>query len=148
MYYFEDFQPGQVFDLGSASVTEEEIIAFAERYDPQPFHLSPERARESPFGGIIASGIHTLGLFMRLFADRLLNDAISLASPGMDDVRWRKPVRPGDTLRARGTVEECTPSRSRPEMGIVRFTHTLVNDADEVVMTLTSTQFLGRRPAR
>lgn len=147
MYYFEDFHAGQVFDLGTITMSEEEIIAFAEQYDPQPFHLSPERSKDSPFGGIIASGIQTFALFMRLFVDRILNNALSLASPGMDELRWRKPVRPGDTLTARSTVAECTPSKSRPEMGIVRFDHELVNQADEVVMTLSSTQFLGRRPS-
>lgn len=147
MRYFEDFQPGQVFDLGRVTLTEEEIIAFAAQYDPQPFHLSPERAKESPFGGIIASGIQTLALFMRLFVDGILNDAVSLASPGMDEVRWRNPVQPGETLKGQSTVAECTASRSRPEMGIVRFHHELVNDADAVVMSLSSTQFLGRKPA-
>ncbi len=148
MRFFEDFQPGQVFDLGSVTLTEEAIIAFAAQYDPQPFHLSPERAKASPFGGIIASGIQTLALFMRLFVESILNNAISLASPGMDDVRWRNPVRPGETLRGQSTVTECTASRSRPEMGIVRFQHELVNEAGEVVMSLSSTQFLGRKPAR
>ncbi len=148
MRFFEDFQPGQVFDLGSVTLTEEAIIAFAAQYDPQPFHLSPERAKASPFGGIIASGIQTLALFMRLFVESILNNAISLASPGMDDVRWRNPVRPGETLQGQSTVTECTASRSRPEMGIVRFQHELVNEAGEVVMSLSSTQFLGRKPAR
>lgn len=145
MRYFEDFQPGQVFDLGSVALTEAEIVAFAERYDPQPFHVSPERAKDSPFGGIIASGMQTLAALMRLFVDGVLNQSISLASPGIDEVRWRLPVRPGETLRGRSTVAACTPSRSRPEMGIVTFHHALVNDAGAVVMSLSSTQFLGRR---
>ncbi len=146
-YYFEDFMPGRVFDLGTVSLTEEEILSFARQYDPQPFHVSPERAQESPFGGIIASGMQTIAVFMRLFVEGILNNAVSLASPGMDEIRWRKPVRPGDTLRARSTVVECTPSRSRPEMGVVRFTHEMTNETGNVVMTLASAQFLGRRPA-
>ncbi len=146
MDYFEDFQAGQVFDLGTTTLTEEEIIAFAAQYDPQPFHLSPKRAKASPFGGIIASGMQTLAIFMRLFVDHILNQTISLASPGIDEIRWRKPVRPGEMLRARSTVIECVPSRSRPEMGIVRFQHEMTDAAGEVVMTLTSTQFLGRKP--
>lgn len=146
MQYFEDFQSGQVFDLGTVTLTEEAMIAFAERYDPQPFHLSAARAGDSLFGGIIASGIQTLAIFMRLFVEGILNNTISLASPGMDDVRWRKPVRPGETLAGRSTVTECTRSRSRPEMGIVRFHHELLDEAGEVVMSLASTQFIGRKP--
>jgi acyl dehydratase len=146
MRYFEDFQPGQIFDLGSVTLTEGEIVEFAARYDPQPFHLSAERAKESPFGGIIASGMQTLAALMRLFVDGILNDSISLASPGIDEVRWRLPVRPGETLHGRSTVATCTPSRSRPEMGVVTFRHELMNEAGEVAMSLSSTQFLGRRP--
>jgi len=146
MYYFEDFRVGDAFDLGNTTVTEEEIVAFAQNYDPQPFHVSPEQAQKSPFGGLIASGLQTMALFMRLFVDVILNNAISLASPGADEIRWLKPVYPGDVLNARLTVVECTPSRSRPEMGIVRFKWEMLNQADERVLTLQSTHFLGRKP--
>src|SRR5438128_5826366 len=148
MYYFEDFQVGDAFDLGNTTVTEEEIVTFAQQYDPQPFHVAPERAQESPFGGLIASGWQTIALFMRLFVDVILNNAISLASPGADEIRWLKPVYPGDVLNARLTVVERTPSRSRPEMGIVRFKWEMINQADERVLTLQSTHFLGRKPQK
>jgi len=146
MYYFEDFRVGDAFDLGNTTVTEEEIVAFAQNYDPQPFHVSPELAQKSPFGGLIASGLQTMALFMRLFVDVILNNAISLASPGADEIRWLKPVYPGDVLNARLSVVESTPSRSRPEMGIVRFKWEMLNQADERVLTLQSTHFLGRKP--
>jgi acyl dehydratase len=145
MYYFEDFQVGEAFDLGNTTVTEEEIMAFARCYDPQPFHTSPELAKESPFGGLIASGWLTIALFMRLFADVILKNTISLASPGADEIRWLLPVRPGDVLHARLTVLERRASRSRPEMGVVRFAWEMINQADEKVITLKSTHFLGRK---
>lgn len=144
--YFEDFQPGEVFDLGSRTVTQDEIIAFAREYDPQPFHVDPARAQDSFFGGLIASGWHTASMYMRLFVDNLLNDSDSMGSPGIDELRWLKPVRPGDTLRAGFTVLECIPSRSRPTLGIVRGRGEMRNGADEVVMTVTSVGFFGRRP--
>ena len=147
MYYFEDFQVGQVYDLGTITLSEEAIIAFAREYDPQPFHLSAEGAKDSPFGGIIASGWQTIALFMRRFVDVILNNAVSLASPGVDEVRFRKPIRPGETLTARCTVTQVTPSRSRPEMGVVHFRDELVNPAGEVVLSLLATHFLGRKPS-
>src|SRR5258708_421531 len=103
MRYFEDFQVGDIFDLGSTTVTEEEIISFARQFDPQPFHTDPVLAKDSIFGGLVASGWHTTAMFMRLFFDGLLHETASIASPGVDDVRWLKPVRPGDVLRARFT---------------------------------------------
>ncbi|MBV9688953.1 MAG: MaoC family dehydratase [Ktedonobacteraceae bacterium] len=146
MRYFEDCQVGDVFELGSRSVGEEEIIAFAKQYDPQPFHISPELAKDSFFGGIIASGWHTTAMFMRLLVDGLLSETLSLGSPGVDEIRWLKPVRPGDILRGRLTILECTPSRSRPEMGIIRSKGELFNQNDELVMHLISIHFAGRRP--
>ncbi len=145
MRYFEDFQVGDSFELGSKSVTEEEIISFARQFDPQPFHVSPDEAKNSPFGGIIASGWHTIGIFMRMFVDEMLNKTVSLASPGVDEVRWLKPVRPGDVLRGRFIVLECTPSKSRPEMGVVRSKCEAINQRDELVMTMIGVHFLGRR---
>jgi acyl dehydratase len=144
--YFEDFHVGDIFDLGSIEVTEEEILAFARRFDPQPFHLDPERAKDTIFHGLAASGWHTTALFMRLLADGLLQETISMGSPGVDEVRWRQPVRPGDRLRATLTVLECNPSRSRPTMGIVRSACEMFNQQNEVVLTLFGIHFFGRRP--
>ncbi|GAC1363291.1 MAG: MaoC family dehydratase [Ktedonobacteraceae bacterium] len=146
MRYFEDFQVGDSFELGSKQVTEEDILAFARQFDPQPFHIDPEAAKNSSFGGIIASGWHTMGIFMRMFVDEILNKSASLVSPGVDEVRWLKPVRPGDVLRGRFIVTECTASRSRPEMGIVRSRCEALNQKDELVMTMAGIHFLGRRP--
>ena len=145
MYYFEDFQVGASFDLGQISINEEEMIAFARQYDPQPFHTSPDLAAQSPFGGLIASGLQTISLCMRLFVTGILNNAISMASPGVDQIRWPAPVRPDDLLSATVTVIEVKASRSRPEMGIVRFQWEMLNQRGEQVLTLQSTQFLGRK---
>jgi acyl dehydratase len=144
--YFEDFHVGDVFDLGRTQVTAEEIIAFARQFDPQPFHLDPEQARDSIFGGLVASGWHTAALFMRLLVDGLLHETISMGSPGVDEIRWLRPLRPGDVLRAHFTVLECTPSKSRTNMGIVRSRSELFNQRDEVVMTVVGVHFVGRRP--
>lgn len=144
--YFEDFQVGDTFDLGATQVTAEEIITFARQFDPQPFHLDPEQARDSIFGGLVASGWHSTALFMRLLVDGLLHETISMGSPGVDEIRWIRPLRPGDTLRGRFTVLECTPSRSRPNMGVVRSRCELLNQQDEAIMTLVGIHFFGRRP--
>lgn len=144
--YFEDFHVGDVFDLGSIQVTQEEIIAFARQFDPQPFHLDPERAKDSIFHGLVASGWHTSALFMRLLVDGLLRETISVGSPGVDELRWRNPIHPGDRLRARLTVIECIPSRSRPSMGVVRSACEMFNQNDEVVLTLSAIHLFGRKP--
>jgi len=144
--YFEDFQVGDTFDLGTTQATAEEIIAFARQFDPQPFHLDPEQARDSIFGGLVASGWHSTALFMRLLVDGLLHETISMGSPGVDEVRWMRPLRPGDVLRGRFTILECIPSRSRPNMGVVRSRCELLNQHDEAIMTLVGTHFFGRRP--
>jgi acyl dehydratase len=145
MRYFEDFQVGETFDLGSRGVAEEEIISFARRFDPQPFHTDALRARDSIFGGLVASGWHTSAIFMRLFFDGLLSESASMGSPGIDALRWLKPVRPGDVLRATFKVIERTPSRSRPELGIIRSKCEMYNQADELVMSLEGVHFIGRR---
>lgn len=147
MRYFEDFQVGDAFELGTTSVTEEEIIAFARQFDPQPFHIDPARARESVFGGIIASGWHTASLFMRLLVDNFLQETVSLGSPGVDEVRWLQPLRPGDTLRARFTILEARASKSRADMGILRSRSEVFNQRDELVMTVIGVHLIGRRPA-
>lgn len=145
--YFEDFRVGDVIDLGSIGVTEEEILTFARQFDPQVFHTDPVRAKETFFEGLVASGWHTTALFMRLLYDGLIKDTVGLASPGVDEVRWRNPVRPGDTLHCNLSIIESTPSRSRPEMGIVRTRCEMFNQHGEVVMTLIGIHFFGRRPA-
>lgn len=147
LYYFEDFAAGQSQELGTVTVSQEEIITFARQFDPQPFHIDPERAKESFFGTLVASGWHTVGLYMRLLVDTLLNQTASLGSPGVDEIRWTKPVKPGDTLSGSFTILECIPSRSRPTVGIVRGRGEARNQHGEVVMTLLTTAFFGRRPA-
>ena len=118
--YFEDFPPGDVRESPARTVTREEMVAFAREFDPQPFHTDEEAASTTIYGGLIASGWHTVAILMRLMWDAFLADAASLGSPGVDEVRWLKPVRPGDTLRARFTVVEAVPSRSKPDRGVVR----------------------------
>jgi acyl dehydratase len=145
MRYLEDFRAGEVIELGSHVVGEREILEFARRYDPQPFHVDPERAAESNFGGLIASGWQTCALFMRLAVDGLLGASASMGSPGLDSLRWLVPVRPGDTLRARYTVLEVTPSRSRPDRGVVRFRGEMINQRDEVALSMEGVGFFGRR---
>ena len=147
MRYFEDFKPGQVIELGSHTITRDEIIVFAKQFDPQPFHLDDEAARKTIYGGLIASGWHTGSLMMRLLFDGLVKDTVSLGSPGVDELRWVKPVRPGDTVSGRVTVLECVPSRSKPDRGIVRSAVELRNQHGEVVVTSKGLSLFGRRPA-
>ncbi len=114
MLHWEDFHVGDVTELGTVEVTEEDVIAFATRFDPQPFHIDPEAAKESPFGGLIASGWHTTALFMGLFVRGILLDSASLGSPGVEAIRWTAPVRPGDTLTGRVTVTDSQPVGDEP----------------------------------
>ena len=144
--WFEDFEEGAVFEFGDYLMTAEEMLAFARRYDPQPFHTDPAAARRTPYGGLIASGWLTVAIMMRLLWDTLLKDAVSLGSPGADEVRWLKPVRPGDTLRARFTVVEAIPSRSKPDRGVLRTFTEILNQHGEIVMTLRGLGMFGRRP--
>src|SRR5436853_2771222 len=115
--YFEDYPPGAVFEGGGIAVTEAEILEFAGKYDPQAMHTDPEAAARGYFGGLIASGWHTAAMTMRLFAAHFLSSASSLASPGIDELRWVRPVRPGDVLRVRVTVTKARRSRSKPAHG-------------------------------
>jgi acyl dehydratase len=147
MRYFEDFKPGDVIELGSRTITKEAILAFARDFDPQVFHTDEEAARHTIFGGLIASGWHTGSLMMRLLYDGVIKDTISLGSPGFDELRWLKPVRPGDTLSGRMTVTESIPSRSKPDRGIVRSLMEMRNQHGEVVLTIHGMSLLGRRPA-
>jgi len=136
---------GDTFELGDTTMTRESMLAFATQYDPQPFHVDEEKARDSVFGGLIASGWQTAALFMRLVVDNLLCDTLSMGSPGLDEIRWLKPVRPGDTLRARFTVLDTIPSTRKSDRGTVRSLGEMLNQRDEVVMTLKGLHILGRR---
>ena len=143
--WFEDYVPGTVHDLGSVVVDEQEVIAFARQFDPQPFHLDKEQAEKSAFGGLIASGWHTACMTMRLSVDRYLSEVSSEGSPGIDELRWLRSVRPGDQLSVRITILDARRSRSRPERGIVRSQTETLNQDGEVVMHLTSTILIRRR---
>lgn len=145
--YFEDFIPGREFRTDGVTVTEAQILDFALAFDPQPFHLDVEAAKQTIFGGLIASGFHTMALTFRLFAQTRALAACSLGSPGADELRWLRPVRPGDTLRAVVRVVEQRPSTSKPDRGIVRLHWTTLNQTEEPVLTLTSMQLVRRRPA-
>ena len=147
MRYWEDIKQGEVFELGSRTMDKERMIAFAREFDPQPFHTDEKAAEASVWGGLIASGWLTGSTLMRLLYDGFLKDAASLGSPGIDELRWLKPVRPGNTLTARLTVIEATASRSRPDRGIVRTRMELMNQDGEVVMTVTGVNFISRRPS-
>jgi acyl dehydratase len=144
--YFEDYPPGAVFEGGAAAVSEAEILEFARKYDPQAMHTDPVAAARGYFGGLIASGWHTAAMTMRLFAAHFLSPASSLASPGIDELRWLKPVRPGDLLRVRITVTEARRSRSKPGQGIVHSFAEVLNQKDEVVMSLRPISLIRCRP--
>ena len=134
--YFEDYVAGAVYEFGAIAVEETEIIAFAKRYDPQVFHTDPEAAKQTIYGGLIASGWLTASLMMRLFTDNFLSRVASLSSPGVDELRWLKPVRPGDSLALRVTVLETNRSRSKPDRGAVHSFIEVLNQNAEVVMSM------------
>jgi acyl dehydratase len=144
--YFEDIEPGEVYELGTRTVTESEIVAFAREWDPQPFHTDPEAAKGSVFGGLIASGWHTGSMWMRMYVDTMLGSA-ARGSPGIEELRWLAPVRPDDTLSGRLTVLEATPSATRPDRGTIRIRGEMVNQDGVTVMSMTSRGHFGRRPA-
>lgn len=147
MMYFEDLDVGSETYFGSYEVTREEMIEFASKYDPQPFHLSDEEAAKTHFGRIAASGWHTAAMVMSVIARHVVqHEQAGLGSPGIDELRWRKPVYPGDTLHVRGTILEKTPSRSRPEIGSFRTQTVVTNQDDQVVMTFVSIVLIRRRP--
>ncbi len=145
--WFEDYVVGRTEQFGPVGVDEAEVVAFGERYDPQPFHVDAAAAAAGPFGGLIASGWQTCALMMRLLATEYLSAASSLGSPGIDELRWVRPVRPGDSLVMRTTVLEARVSRSKPDRGLVRTQIALVNSAEEVVLTLTAMNLVRTRPA-
>lgn len=144
--YFDDLPVGYTFETASRTLSEEEILGFARQWDPQYFHTNPERARDSPYGGLIASGFHTLlAAFGLIYGANVWSEA-SMGSPGIDQLRWIRPVRPGDTLRVRVEVTSSTPSASRPDRGRTGFRHAVVNQHGEVVMTYDCVIILARRP--
>ena len=143
--YLDDLQPGQTFALGRRSITREEILDFAKAWDPQPFHLDEAAAKASIYGQLIASGWHTVCIFMRLFADSLLNRTAAIGSPGIDELRWRKPVCAGDSLEAAVEILEVRPSRSRPDRGAARIRCIVRNQQGEVLTMIATVMFL-RRP--
>ncbi|HTS54132.1 MAG TPA: MaoC family dehydratase [Burkholderiales bacterium] len=144
-YYWEDFKVGDTAPLGERLVDKAEMIAFAKAYDPQPFHVDEEAAKQSMFGGLIASGWHTVGMVMRMMVDSYLLESASLGSPGVDNVRWLKPVRPGDTIRATREVLETRASKSRPDMGVVKNRWEVFNQDGELVMTMEGYGMFRRR---
>lgn len=145
--YFEDYLPGIDVRCGAEHVHEADILRFASEFDPQAIHADPAAAAKGPFGGLIASGWHTTAITMRIVAAFFLNDKASLASPGVDELRWTLPVRPGDVLSARFEILEARPSRSKPDRGIIRTRITVFNDRDEAVLSLVAMNMLRRRPA-
>ena len=144
-YYFEDFEPGHMMELKGPTVSKEDIVEFATRYDPQPFHVDEKQAKQSAYHGLIASGWHTVSMCMRMICDAYLLESASMGSSGVDQVRWLIPVRPGDTLSLRMTVLETKASQSRPEMGIVRHRWDVFNQNQELVMEMTGVGFFRRR---
>jgi len=145
--YWEDFAVGETTDVGTVEVTRDEIVEFAQRYDPQPFHLDEAAADDGPYGGLIASGWHTAALFMGLFVRTILLDAASMGSPGVEELRWTAPVRPGDRLTGRVTVTAVEPSSKRPDRGTVFTTSEVLNQEGTTVMTMRARGFFRRRAA-
>jgi acyl dehydratase len=145
--YFEDYTVGLVDEFGEVEVTADEIVSFARRYDPQAMHIDAEGSARGPFGGLIASGWHTAAMIMRLFVEHYLSKAATLPSPGIDELRWVLPVRPGDRLRVRVTVTEARRSRSKPDRGVVRSLVEVLNQRAEVVMTLRPMNLMRCRGA-
>ena len=147
--YFEDYPVGQVFGGGALPVSEAEIVGFARRYDPQPMHVDKDAAVAGQFGGLIASGWHTGALMMQLLVAHFVPRSGNLASPGLDELRWLRPVRPGDTLSLRATVLSARRSRSKPGQGVVTSLVELLNQKGEAVMTLKPVSLMRcREPAR
>lgn len=143
--FFDDFAEGEVFEFGDRLVTQDEIINFALKYDPQPFHTDPDAALESSFGGLVASGWMTGAIMMRMMCDHFIAPVSAMGSPGLDQLRWLRPVRPGDRLRARITVLGLQPSRSKPDRGVLTLRQEALNQVGEVVMSIESRAMMRRR---
>lgn len=144
-YWFEDFPVGMAVEIAGPTLTRESILEYARRFDPQPFHTDETAAKQSMYGGLIASGWHTVSLVMRMICDAYLLQAASLGSPGVNEVRWLKPVRPGDTIRLRMTVLEARPSASKPDRGTVLHRWEVFNQKDELVLTMEGYGMFRRR---
>ena len=140
--YFEDYPPGLVVDCGTFTIGEAELIDFAKEYDPQPFHTDPVAAKDGPYGGLIASGWQTIAKTMRLLVEHFVSPESGLGAAGVDEVRWPRPVRPGDTLHVRATVLEARRSNSKPDRGIVRSATELTNQDGDLAMRLTAINFV------
>jgi acyl dehydratase len=147
MIWWEDFKVGERSEMGRHTFGRDEIVAFARQFDPQPFHVDPDAAKASPFGGLIASGWHTCAVGMRLMVDQYIGRTVSLGSPGIEDIRWLKPVRAGDTLTYSRTVTESRASATRAGVGLVKHRWEAVNQAGETVLTMEGWGMYGRRPA-
>lgn len=145
MRYWEDFRIGDTTEVGPVTVSEAEIVEFATRYDPQPFHVDPVAAAQTPYGGLIASGWHTTALFMGMFVRAVLLDSASLGSPGVEEIRWTAPVRPGDTLSGRTTITDVQPSSTNPKRGTVFTTNEVFNQDGVLVLTMKARGFFARR---
>ena len=144
--YFDDYTVGQRMATAASVISEDMILDFARTYDPQPFHTDPEAAKQSIYGGLIASGFQTLALGFRLLWDTGVFEGASMGSPGFDELRWLRPVRPGDTLRVESEVVETRPSSSKPDRGLVRIAQRYLNQTNEPVLTFTSMHLIKRRP--
>jgi acyl dehydratase len=145
--YLEDFAAGQTFNTGQHRVDKDQIIAFARQFDPQPFHTDEEAARQSPFGGLAASGWHTAGMTMRLMLDGEFKPVGGILGVGFDDLSWPRPVRPGDELHAISEILDVRPSKSKPDRGMIRVRTTTFNQNNEPVMVFTGNLLVPRRPA-
>ncbi len=145
--YWEDFEIGSTVDMGSHTFTADEIVAYAGQFDPQPFHIDPDAAARSVFGGLIASGWHTCAVGMRLMCDDYINRSISMGAPGVDNIRWPNPVRAGDTITYRRALLEKRASNSRPEMGLLKTRWEAVNQHGDTVLSMEGWGMFGRRPA-
>jgi acyl dehydratase len=147
MKYFEDFKVGETHDCGSKTVHKDEIVGFAREFDPQPFHVDEKKAEASPYGGLIASGWHTCALCMRLAVDGVLKDTANMGSPGVENLRWLKPVRPGDTIEVTVSVLEMVPSSSRPDRGRIKVKFEVTDHTGDTLMDMVAWMMMKRRPA-
>lgn len=143
--YLDDLKTGEIHELGTATLSEKDIVAFAKLYDPQPFHTDVDAASASIYGGVIASGWQTVCVFMRLFVDGFLGRAAAMGSPGLDELRWLQPVRPDDRLRARVEIIETRPSRSKPDRGMAKLRCVMANEAEGDVLTFVANVLFQRR---
>ena len=145
--YWEDFAPGETVEIGRHTFAQAEMIEFARQFDPQPFHTDPEAAKNSFFGGLIASGWHTCAIAMRLMVQKYIGQSASAGSPGVENIRWLAPVRPGDTITYRRVIVEARPSASKPHLGLLRTRTEASNQRGEIVMTMEGWGLFRRRPA-